>query len=168
MPKNVPSADQGRVKFRVIEFEVEGANATLVESIRNLGAAITRGNGVALPARSVQQPNPPLLLQNRPASDVDAESDGDDVIENDIPAAARKSTPPRKPPSLKPIPGIDWSAPAPSLKDFVIDLDLDSAMRKYTAIANWFKEHRNSLLSPWTTSTAPTRRLDGTTPEVRV
>lgn len=39
------SPDHGRVKFRVVEFELEGANATLIEGVRNLAATITRGNG---------------------------------------------------------------------------------------------------------------------------
>ncbi len=42
--KDYSTPDQGRVKFRVIEFEVEGANATLTEGMRNIAAAIQRAS----------------------------------------------------------------------------------------------------------------------------
>lgn len=140
--------DQGRVKFRVIEFEVEGANPTLVEGIKNLAAAIGRGNGVPRPMKSVRTgTNGNGAAALGAGVDIEDDIDVDDdaeTIEHEVPAAPRKAAAPRKQRPLKPVHGIDWVKPGPSLADFVDGLELDSALRKYTAIAHWFKEHRNT------------------------
>lgn len=137
MPKNVHGSDQGRVKFRVIEFEVEGANSTLAEGIKNLAAALGRGSGTQ-PMKSVRAAagNGAAAL----SAGVDVEDDVDvdeetETIEHEAPAAPRRAAAPRKQRPLKPVPGIDWTNPAPSIVDFISGLDLDSNMRKYTAIA---------------------------------
>src|ERR1700722_15680468 len=39
------SDDRAKVKFRVIEFELEGGNAAVENSVRNLTNAITQKNG---------------------------------------------------------------------------------------------------------------------------
>lgn len=149
MPKNVHGPDQGRVKFRVIEFEVEGANPTLIEGIKNLAAAIGRGNGAAQQMKAVRTAangNGAAAL----GAGVDAEDDVDVDVDDDTetiehePVTPRKATAPRKRPALKPVHGIDWNNPAPSLKDFTDGFDLDSVVRKYTAIAHWFKEYRDT------------------------
>jgi hypothetical protein len=147
MPKNVQGPDQGRVKFRVIEFEVEGANPTLIESIKNLGAAISRGNGsqTMKAVRSAANGAGAAALGAGVDAADDAEDDTDVESIDHEPATPRKAAGPRKKPTLKPVPGIDWNGPTPSLKDFVDGLDLgDAAIRKYAAIAHWFKEYRDT------------------------
>lgn len=145
MPKNSHGPDQGRVKFRVIEFEVEGANASLIEGIKNLAAAIGRGNG-AQPMKAVRNATNGNAAALSAGVDVEDDVDVDDdtdIIEHE-PVTPRKPSAPRKQATLKPVPGIDWNNPAPSIKDFIGGLELDSNMRKYTAIAYWFKEYRGT------------------------
>jgi hypothetical protein len=70
MPKGTTNEDRAKVKFRVIEFELEGGNANVENSIRQLAHAFTNhGNGG--PAR-VATPKPPKELSaGAPAEDID-------------------------------------------------------------------------------------------------
>jgi len=144
--KDTSGPDQGRVKFRVIEFDVEGSNATLTEGMRNIAAAISRGNGFAQPVRVVQHTNgsPAASLSAGTAPEDEVEYEDAAPTEEEPTVTTRRPSAPRKPPVLKLVKGIDWSTPAPSLKDFLAGLDLNSGTRKYAAIAHWFKEYRET------------------------
>ena len=50
--RNRDATDKGRVKFRVVEFEVEGGNAAVQEGLRSIAAAIARSAGVSEPQSS--------------------------------------------------------------------------------------------------------------------
>jgi hypothetical protein len=143
--KDYSTPDEGRVKFRVIEFEVEGANDTLAEGIRSLAATLNRGNGAGQTMRVAQQPNGSAAPALGNGSDIEEESEYEETtIEGETTTTPRKPAAPRKPPVLKLVKDIDWAKPEPSLKDFLTGLDLNSATRKYAAIAHWFKEYRDT------------------------
>ncbi len=90
--KDFSTPDDGRVKIRFFEFEVEGSNATLTEGIRNLASVITRGNGATTPVRVITSTNgsgaTPLAGGAPPEGDVEF---ADTEVPEPKPAAARKT-----------------------------------------------------------------------------
>lgn len=141
------SADKGRVKVRVIEFEMDGSNATLRDSIRDIVGAIGRGQVV------VKQTNTALPPLSESGSGADAVSgDGEDraemgdssgELEGDGTAAERparsRSRTFRSPQILE----IDLTTGDQPLKAFVQETAPDSEATKYIVIAHWYKANRN-------------------------
>jgi hypothetical protein len=140
MPKNGQGPDQGRVKFRVIEFEVEGANATLIESIKNLGAAISRGNS-AQPIKTIRPAtgNGAAVLS---AGATDAEeSDDSETIEHEVSAATPSRPRAKRTINSPEILNVDFTSGTVPLKDFVEGKSPDSDAKRYAVIAYWFKHY---------------------------
>src|SRR5258708_2441782 len=105
MPKgNSGGEDRAKVKLRVIEFELEGGNASVENSIRQLTQALTtRTNGT--PAKQLPPRTPAAL----PAG-ADEEADNPDEVTDaefaegaDVPAAPAKPRTPRRPTVPEPI-----------------------------------------------------------------
>ena len=61
--KNRDDNSKGKVKFRFVEFELEGSNATLQESLRNIAASITRGSHGTPTARTLDMRLPAPVPQ---------------------------------------------------------------------------------------------------------
>jgi hypothetical protein len=135
--KDSSGPDQGRVKFRVIEFEVDGANSTLVEGIRNLAATITRGN--AGNGRAVhQEPKIAAGALAAPSPEVveDGEEDG-----AAFPAAATPRVRAKRTVSSPEILDLDLSSGDMPLKKFFEQKNPDSDAKRYLVIAYWFKHY---------------------------
>src|SRR5580658_34529 len=153
MPKgNVGAEDRAKVKFRFIEFELDGGNAAVENSIRNLTTALTRNNNSqnsitkALPPRSQ-----PALPPGEEAEVLDAEqieSEEALTVDNEIDtptAASRAPRASRKPKTPDLIPDLDPTAGNPSLKEFCDEKSISNDStdtKKYLACAVWLKDHK--------------------------
>src|SRR5580692_6348226 len=65
MPKQPPD-DKGKVKFRFVEFELEGLNSTIEESIKTIVQSMNRGSSA--PARVITTHKPPAQITSAPES----------------------------------------------------------------------------------------------------
>jgi hypothetical protein len=138
------SEDRAKVKLRVIEFELEGSNLSVENSIRQ----ITNSLGVRPAAPKAL---PPKLAKETPASasaeetemivdeaeviDTEAvEMSGEESLER---KGAKKSKP--KPPTY--LHDLDLVGKGVTLKDFARDKAPTSKNKRYLVAAYWLKEH---------------------------
>ena len=172
-------SDKGRVKVRVIEFELDGSNQTLRESIRDIVGAI--GGRAQQPV--LRAPATPALNGKPPApaeegvllepgdQGAGGEDDGD---ENESPSPRARRSAPRTPHILV----CNFNAGGQLFGDFAQNLKLEegSDTDRYTVIAWWLKEklsineitadhiHTGYRHMKWNTPTdagAPLRALKG-------
>jgi len=144
-----PSGDQpGKVKIRVIEFEVEGSDATMQESLKSITAALNRGmTATPPPTRAVRYVQPPAAPQLDGADGGDAEEDAavsgvEDADEMAASPPTKKSSAPRKLPTPKVV-DVSFNDASPTLKEFVAEKKPDNDLRKYLVIAYWYKHHKS-------------------------
>jgi hypothetical protein len=140
------SAEQsGKVKIRVIEFEVEGSDSTMQESLKSITAALNRGM-TASPATRVRYVQPAPQLEDGTAADA-AEPEGEEVEGESepavTPAAPRRVTSPRRPPAPKLL-DIQFSDVSPTLREFVASKAPKNDLQRYLVIAYWYKHHRGT------------------------
>jgi hypothetical protein len=141
--------DRAKVKFRVIEFELEGGNTAVENSVRNLTNAITQkngagalpkpafrtnGNGPALPAASAE-PEGAETAENLEGMHV-----GEEEMVAPTPAKSRGS---RKPPVPQVI-DIDLTSGDMPFAKYCEGKNLTTDTNKYLLCAAWSKEHRNT------------------------
>jgi hypothetical protein len=135
-------SDKGRVKVRVIEFELDGSNQTLRESIRDIVGAI----GGRTQQQLLRAPAAPALngTTATPAEEgvviepEDALDRADEGDEGGSSPRARRS-PPRTPQILD----LDFNAGDQPLCTLAQGLKLESGSDtdRYTVIAWWLKNH---------------------------
>jgi hypothetical protein len=132
-----------RVKVRVIEFEMDGSDESIQESMQTLTAALSRGvNPVS------RQISHATRSQESAASSPDLESSGE--VEEDIDIAdaeprmqrERRPSSPRKPPVVKVLDGINFTDVSPTLKEFYEKKNPQSDLAKYLVVAYWYKNTR--------------------------
>lgn len=143
--------DTGRIKVRVIDFEVEGSNATLQASLRDFAAAL-RGAGGARPLSAT--PARPMLPTNGDAPDGQAEPAAE-VEFAEVDATGDTEEPVAEPRRTR------VNGQRRYTKPNVIDLDLTSGdmplktyieqkgepkghADRYLVIATWLKEFRQT------------------------
>lgn len=134
-------ANKGRVKLRVIEFELDGSDVTLQESIRGILSAI----GTRAPATRI---NPALTGKSNP--DVGAEVLDEEAVEeeeansgstNDDAEPREKKQRFFKSPQI--VNDLDLVGGVVSLKAYCDDKKPTTEARRYLVIAAWLKEYRN-------------------------
>jgi hypothetical protein len=145
--------DRAKVKVRFIEFELEGGNAAVENSVRNLTNALTQKNGVG--SISKQPPTlkgigtAPALLQTPSLADPLDEPDSlEEAPGADAAAVAAEASSPAKPrgtrkftvPEVIDIDLISLDVP---FAKYCEDKNLNTNWNKYLACAAWLKEHRN-------------------------
>jgi hypothetical protein len=91
---NTGEDDHAKVKVRVIEFELEGGNATAENSIRQLTTALTTRN-------SAPKPLPPKITKELPPPAEDSEETVDAEFMEPEPATNGDSHQPRKATKVK-------------------------------------------------------------------
>lgn len=139
----------GKVKVRIIEFEMEGSDLSLQESLKSIAAALSRPN-LAPPPRStarIESNKPGAPLHNE-ESIADQELDDfeylDDTppLETSAPIITRK---PRKPskPAAPNLVAIRFDDVDPTFTDFVAERDPKNDMQKYLCAAYWLKIHKD-------------------------
>jgi hypothetical protein len=129
---------QGRVKFRFLEFEIDGSDATLQESLKNIAAAISRSpSGTKL-----------INSTSNKAQNEEAEAEGGEDLnethsENNFEATpSAVEAPPRRRAVRSPkiLADLDLSKADVSLKDFCTEKNPTTDTQKYLVIAAWLKE----------------------------
>lgn len=143
-PSNAPS----KVKFRVVEFEVEGSDTSLAETMKSIQAALAKPT--SNPPRAL---NAPRQIGNADTIDVVAnEGVEPEEIENvddvEVPHPTAPSPEgaqrrPRKVPPVKVVSTVNFESPEPSLRSFVAPYSPPTTdKQRYLLIAAWLKEHR--------------------------
>jgi hypothetical protein len=136
--------NKGRVKLRVIEFELDGSDSTLQESIKGILSAInTRSNNTTAPAALTTKNIPD---SREPEADSDNGIDGAD-FDSVTPEAETTTVREKKQRSFKTpqILDIETQNGAMPLKTFCEEKKATTGTdaRKYLVIAAWLKEYRN-------------------------
>ena len=132
--KNVERA--GRVKIRLVEFEVEGNDQSIQESLRSIAAALNRGtsqSAVKTKYLASAGDGEDEIVDEDPIEDAD-----DDVIQS---TSTRVASAPKRIPTPS-ILDINFSDVSPTLKDFVADKGPKAVLHKYLVVAYWFKHTR--------------------------
>lgn len=152
MPKGGSgNEDRAKVKLRVIEFELEGGNASVENSIRQLTHALTTNRNGA-PANRVPAGKPQRELpgENAPSDDADeivqdAEVvDGHDEAAQDTPAPkSQKSKNTYKPRVPQYLPNLDLTGNGTTFKDFAAQKNPSKSTQRHLVAAYWLKEHGN-------------------------
>jgi hypothetical protein len=138
--------DKAKVKMTVIQFETESSNETLQENIRAIANTLTRA--LAPPPRVIQTPAQ-LTSGNGNGASADSTVQGqlfepdehEDAIDVDAkPVASKKKSAPRytKPETLE----LDLESGDVPLKTFLEQKKPEGDIKRYLAIAAWFKQHR--------------------------
>lgn len=135
--------ERAKVKFRFVEFEMEGGNNALHESLRAIAGAISRGGKApALPA--VPRPGAPAHAE----ADVHEreEAEAEDGYKGDIPEAderdeSRGNGAPRKLRTPE-IVALDLKT-SPSLGEYCEQRKPEGDNKRYLAIVGYLRQHRN-------------------------
>lgn len=144
--------EKGKVKFRVIDFEVEGSDESLQESLRSIVAAIhrapasgSRGLPGAPPRRPLSsQPLQPQgdLFPDDASSEEDAEVD-EDGQESFVEAKPVRSSGAvrRSPPNPKFLDNLNFQSGTVSFKDFVGQKQPMNETKRCLVIMVWLKDN---------------------------
>jgi hypothetical protein len=138
--------DKGKVRVRVIDFEMEGNNQTLRESIRDIVGAIKTTTVVRMPALAGAPPAAKAAPRDEAVVNGDlfeATPDVEDEVEDDVEEGG-EDRPKRNYTFKSPeIVDIDLRAGEQPLKKFMASAP-DSLDKRYLLVAYWFKAHRDT------------------------
>lgn len=138
-----PGDGPGKIKFRVIEFEMDGSDTSLQESLKSLTAAL-RGHVVG----GATQPRVRLERPANAGEDSDTEGDAEDVDATEVvdeeatgvpPRPSKRAAAPKKLPQVKFLSDLRTDQVSPTLREFATEKKPDSEIAKYLVIAYWFK-----------------------------
>lgn len=151
MGKLPPKSDgqNGKVKVRIIEFEMEGSDLSLQESLKSIAAALSRPNIVVAPRSNtrIESNRPAGNVQNGEANAAD-ELEHVEYVEDATPSEASATTVPRKPrktpkPVAPSVVAVRFDDENPTFADFVADREPKNDMQKYICAAYWLKMHKD-------------------------
>ncbi len=146
MAKHPPKSDgqNGKVKVRIIEFEMEGSDISLQESLKSITAALSRPNVtvVSRPSARIESNHSAPDLQNSDASLDEEENvdylDAGPSSEFPSPVVARKPRRASKPVAPSVV-AVRFDDATPTFADFVGDRNPKNDMHKYICAAYWLK-----------------------------
>jgi hypothetical protein len=148
MAKNVSGPDDhAKVKFRVIEFELEGANAAVENSVRSLTTVIMQKNGAAAPAKPALKGNVarPVLAAAPTGTEVVEEPENleEQTVSQEEPSEFTSTKPrvPRKM-TVPEVIDVDLTSGDMPFEKYCQGKKLDTDWNKYLACAMWLKEYR--------------------------
>lgn len=141
----------GHIKFRVIEFEIDGGNDTLAEGMKALTTALSKSpvtttvvSQRALPPAATKHTTATTVPDVEQLAGPDGEtaelSETDTIETNASPRQKRPSAPPPTPDVLS---DIDLNSGKVSLKDFVSQKNPSETYARIATIAVWYKENHN-------------------------
>ncbi len=143
MAKAPPKAPvSAKVKFRVFEFEMDGSDESIQDTMKTLAAALTRGGHGAVPVARRLKTDPPAPLSGateiEPDEEVteEEETQVEDVVAKPAPALRK----PKKVQSYEILDDIRFDETSTTLVEFVARYNLKSDLKRYLAIASWFKD----------------------------
>jgi hypothetical protein len=142
---NTGAEDHAKVKVRVIEFELEGGNATVENSIRQLTTALTSRNS---PPKNIVAPpkNNKELPVGTPEPEeevVDAEVMEPEAVEANANGASAPAKPPRQKKPKPPTYLHDLITDTTGFKEFAKEKAPDGKTKQYLAAAYWLQEFGN-------------------------
>ena len=143
--------DRAKVKLRVIEFELEGGNASVENSIRQLTHALTARNGQPTPSKSALPPRQAKELAG-PETEGDAEdyAEEPEVLEPEAEDnGAGKASKTKSKSTYRRIPNylheLDVTGTGDvSFKDFAAAKNPKKNTQRHLVAAFWLKEYGNS------------------------
>jgi hypothetical protein len=147
----------GHIKFRVIEFEIDGGNDTLAEGIKALTTALSKSPvtttvmsqrpalHAGTPKRTGAATETPVPAEGElfPEPETGAEEEHTEATNGDTaPTRAKRGTgaPPPTPDVLS---DIDLNAGKVPLKDYMAQKNPSDAYERFATIAVWYKENHN-------------------------
>lgn len=135
--------DRAKVKLRVIEFELEGGNAAVENSIRQLTQALSARNGA--PAKVISSGKQPKELAGGTVEEEPTEAevvDDDEVDVDEAPAtpAARKSRQRSKPKAPEYVHDLMDGAKLEEFKEFAKQKNPTTRPQRYLVATYWLKE----------------------------
>jgi hypothetical protein len=140
MAKIQPKYSSGaKVKFRVFEFEMDGSDESIQDTMKTLAAALTRGGQGPIPVHR-------RIKADTPASMAEADTDDESMEEEEIqvqdvlPKTVQSPKKTKKLQTYEILEDIRFDETAIALDDFVIQYSLKSDLKRYLAIALWFKD----------------------------
>ena len=146
MAKSYKDAEtKGRVKFRIIEFELDGNDSTLQESLRSLATAI-QGRNSGLPTKRMLNGTPSGTSDAviPPSEGEDSESETDVSDESREQEPAERQSNPRGPRSYKEPQILQIRSRYTAVAEISLDAKNPEAdAERYLLIAAWLKEARN-------------------------
>lgn len=142
MAKTTPkNGETGKVKVRVIEFEMDGSDQSIADTMRTLAAAFSGGGQGAVPVHRRLKTDPAPALAGADAErkdELDGEYDSD--VEDVVVKPFTVKKPRAKVTTYEILDDIRFDQTAVSLVDFVAQYNLKSDLKRYLAIALWYKE----------------------------
>lgn len=151
MGKQSPKTDQtGKMKVRIIEFELEGSDASLQESLKSITAALSRPTIVHATAGRPQQRLSGMKASTAELVNGNGEQAEDlefvEEVESEeevvpVPAAPKKLRKPTKvaTPSLV---DVRFDDETPKFAEFVAQKDPKNDMQRYLCAAFWLKTYK--------------------------
>lgn len=127
----------GKVKIRLVEFEVEGNDQSIQESLKSIAAALNRG----APSSAVKA----KYLTSRNEADEELEEEQFEDVDDDEEVIESVSTRVPRAPKKTPTPNIldvNFADVSPTLKEFVAEKSPKLVLHKYLVIAYWYKHTR--------------------------
>lgn len=143
MAKPLPKAlGSAKVKFRVFEFEMDGTDESIQDTMKTLAAALTRGGHGAVPVARRLKTDPPASMNGATEAEPEDESteDAESQVEDVFPKPAASPKKPKKVQTYEVLDDIRFDETPTRLVDFVAHYNLKSDLKRYLAIALWFKE----------------------------
>jgi hypothetical protein len=134
----MPRDDKGKVRVRVIDFEMEGSNQTLRDGIRDIVSTIAKTTATV---RVLKPAALPALSGRVTDDDVDADAElGSSGEDESVSNSPRTRTVPRSPEVLD----LDLTGGEEPLKPYLQKANLDNDANRYLLIAYWFKNFRST------------------------
>lgn len=141
--------DRAKVKLRVIEFELEGGNQSVENSIRQLTHALTTRNGQAAPPKNA---GPARQAKELAAPEVEGETEEyaeetevlEPEAENDPEKARKASKPAGKPRMPQYLHDLDMTGSGVPFREFAAQRPQSKHTRRYLVAALWLRDHGNS------------------------
>lgn len=149
MGKQPPKNEQnGKMKVRIIEFELEGSDMSLQESLKSIAAALSRPAVLTIqrPQQRIGTTKTEIDASSSHESAEDIENIEEVVAEEESDSSAtavpRK---PRKPPKMAApsLVEIRFDDLKPTFAEFVAEKEPKSDMQRYLCAAFWLKAHKS-------------------------
>ncbi|HVV82092.1 MAG TPA: hypothetical protein VHE35_03390 [Kofleriaceae bacterium] len=143
-----------KLKFRVIEFEVEGDDAAIHEGLRSIQAAIARPKGQAAPMKYIAAGSGPVASPASPAAmddeiespqteiPFDAELSRENSEESPKASGTRKPSQPRRVVTPKPLDSLDITSGPMTLEAFLKEKAPDNMQLTCLVFMYWLKQYR--------------------------
>ncbi|HEY2781978.1 MAG TPA: hypothetical protein VGI90_14440 [Steroidobacteraceae bacterium] len=146
MARNEKPGGKGKIKFRFIDFEMDGSDSTLQDAIKQITQAIGRPTAIKVQTASLTGPSKGGAEEvldaegdttEEETQDTELEDDDDDQT-----TSADRASKPRRFKSPKVV-QVDLRGQNP-LRPFLERIAPDSDAKRYMAIAYWFKTFRDA------------------------